>query len=86
MVFLNTDQRTTRGVRPSKDWVKLLSANCGENMESSAELHRGQRCVLFPKYSCEMCRSTTEDHVPNRCLSQEGTFIAGCNNNFVYVP
>lgn len=82
-LFLYVDQRAAGRVQTSKDWVKLLSPNCGENMESAAGLQRRQRCVQFPKYSCKMCRSSAEDNVPVRCLSQKGTSILS-EYNIVY--
>lgn len=44
-------------------------------MESAAGLQGGQCSVYIPKYSCEMCWSSTKDHVPVRCLSQKGNYI-----------
>lgn len=83
-LFLSVDQRTAWRIWTPKDWVKLLGPNCGEDVESTAGLQRRQRCVHFPKYSCEMCGSATEDYVPVGCLSQKSTFILECNDDLVH--
>lgn len=75
-LFLYVGQRTARGIRTSGDWVELFCPNCGENMESTAELQGGQRCVHVPKHPCEMCWGATEDHVLIWCLLQKGAFIS----------